>query len=71
MRGGDALRDVNSGWKVAEAFPDAHAQETEDVNASLLAALGEGVSAVLIRVGQVGRAAWRRTSSNGYSPVCI
>ncbi|POY33785.1 methylmalonyl-CoA mutase small subunit [Mycobacterium kansasii] len=55
VRGGDALRDVNSGWKVAEAFPDAHAQETEDANASLLAALGEGVSAVLIRVGQEGR----------------
>ncbi|KZS65391.1 methylmalonyl-CoA mutase small subunit [Mycobacterium ostraviense] len=54
VRGGDALRDVNSGWKVAEAFPEAHAPEAEDANAAVLAALGEGVSALLIRVGKPG-----------------
>ena len=52
VRGGDALRDVNSGWKVAEAFPGPHAPG--DANAAVLAALGDGVSALLIRVGESG-----------------
>ncbi|ETW24427.1 methylmalonyl-CoA mutase small subunit [Mycobacterium gastri] len=54
VRGGDALRDVNAGWKVAEAFPPPHAITPEDANAAVLAALGEGVSALLIRVGKHG-----------------
>ncbi|ORA81791.1 methylmalonyl-CoA mutase small subunit [Mycobacterium malmoense] len=54
VRGGDALRDVNSGWKVAEAFP---APGGPDHNAAVLSALGDGVSALLIRVGESGIAA--------------
>ncbi|KZS64548.1 MAG: methylmalonyl-CoA mutase small subunit [Mycobacterium pseudokansasii] len=54
VRGGDALRDVNSGWKVAEAFPPPRATTSDDANAALLAALGEGVSALLIRAGAGG-----------------
>jgi methylmalonyl-CoA mutase len=53
VRGGDALRDVNSGWKVAEAFPTAGAAAGE-ANAAVLAALTDGVSALLIRVGDSG-----------------
>ena len=56
LRGGpvfQALRDVKSGWKVAEAFP-APGAAAGDANAALLAALGEGVSALLIRVGESG-----------------
>jgi methylmalonyl-CoA mutase len=51
LRGGDALRDVKSGWKVAEAFPAAGAA-AGDANAAVLAALGDGVSALLVRVGE-------------------
>jgi methylmalonyl-CoA mutase len=56
LRGGDALRDVNSGWKVAEAFPAQAVPgvAAEDVNTAVLAALGEGASALLIRVGESG-----------------
>ncbi|WP_066910749.1 methylmalonyl-CoA mutase family protein, partial [Mycobacterium interjectum] len=50
VRGGDALRDVNAGWKVAEAF----GVPGGDGNAAVLAALAEGVSALRIRVGQSG-----------------
>lgn len=42
VRGGDPLRDVHSGWKVAEAFPANGA--TADTNAAVLAALGENRS---------------------------
>ncbi|MCV7399043.1 methylmalonyl-CoA mutase small subunit [Mycobacterium fragae] len=49
-RGADALRDVNSGWKVAEAFPSNGA----DGNAALLAALSDGVGALVLRVGASG-----------------
>ncbi len=53
-RGADALRDVNAGWKVAEAFPvDAHASATE-TNGAVLLALTEGVSALTLRVGPGG-----------------
>ena len=54
LRGGDALRDVESGWKVAEAFPAQAVPgvAAEDVNTAVLAALGEGASALLIRVGE-------------------
>lgn len=56
VRGADALRDVNAGWKVAEVFPangagangNASAGET---NGALLRALTEGVSALRLRVG--------------------
>ena len=51
VRGGDALRDVNAGWKVAEAFPVAGA---DDHNAAVLTALSDGVSALFIRVGESG-----------------
>src|SRR5262249_2478413 len=54
VRGGDALRDVNSGWKVAEAFPGHHAGATGERNAAVLAALADGVSALVIRVGESG-----------------
>jgi methylmalonyl-CoA mutase len=50
VRGADALRDVNAGWKVAEAFPSNGA----DGNAAVLAALTDGVSALVLRVGQSG-----------------
>ncbi|SPM27971.1 Methylmalonyl-CoA mutase, N-terminal domain/subunit, partial [Mycobacterium terramassiliense] len=50
VRGGDPLRDVNAGWKVAEAFPVPGG----DGNAAVLAALAEGVSALRVRVGRSG-----------------
>jgi methylmalonyl-CoA mutase len=50
VRGGDALRDVNAGWKVAEAFP------VPGGDAAVLAALTDGTSALLIRVGESGAA---------------
>jgi methylmalonyl-CoA mutase len=50
VRGADALRDVNVGWKVAEAFPGNGA----DGNAAMLAALADGVSALVLRVGPSG-----------------
>ncbi len=51
VRGGDKLRDVDAGWKVAEAFPAA---TPEDPNAAVLGALANGVSALVIRVGKSG-----------------
>ena len=53
VRGADALRDVKSGWKVAEAFPATPVPgvAAKDLNSAVLAGLGEGVSALLIRVG--------------------
>jgi methylmalonyl-CoA mutase len=55
VRGGDALRDVNAGWKVAEAFPvSGPVPGADDHNAAVLAALSDGVSALLIRVGESG-----------------
>ncbi len=56
LRGGpgiSALRDVKSGWKVVEVFPSAGAAVAE-TNAAVLAALGEGVSALQLRVGESG-----------------
>jgi methylmalonyl-CoA mutase len=56
LRGGpgiSALRDVKSGWKVLEVFPSAGAGVRES-NAAVLAALGEGVSALQLRVGESG-----------------
>ncbi|HEY2447487.1 MAG TPA: methylmalonyl-CoA mutase family protein, partial [Mycobacterium sp.] len=56
LRGGDALRDVKSGWRVAEAIPanPVAGVAAEEVNAAVLAGLAEGVSALLIRVGESG-----------------
>jgi methylmalonyl-CoA mutase len=55
VRGGDALRDVNAGWKVAEAFPvSGPVPGAGEHNAAVLAALSDGVSALLIRVGESG-----------------
>jgi methylmalonyl-CoA mutase len=50
VRGADALRDVNSSWKVAEVFGSNGA----DTNAAVLAALTDGVGALVLRVGQSG-----------------
>src|SRR5437879_1924950 len=55
VRGANALRDVNSGWKVAEAF----GSNSADGNEAVLAALSDGVSALVLRVGPSGVAAAR------------
>ncbi|MGK2868719.1 MAG: methylmalonyl-CoA mutase small subunit [Mycobacterium sp.] len=52
-RGGDAGRDVLSGWKVAEQFP-ATAAGAAETNGALLLALTEGTSALVLRVGGDG-----------------
>ncbi|MGZ4514942.1 MAG: methylmalonyl-CoA mutase small subunit [Mycobacterium sp.] len=49
VRGTDALRDAETGWKVAEGFGSPTA---DDANAEVLAALNDGVSALVIRVGK-------------------
>ena len=56
LRGADALRDVKSGWKVAEAIPANRVAgvAAEEVNSAVLAGLTEGVSALLVRVGESG-----------------
>jgi methylmalonyl-CoA mutase len=56
LRGADALRDVKSGWRVAEAIPANRVAgvAAEEVNSAVLAGLAEGVSALLIRVGESG-----------------
>src|SRR3984885_8079877 len=56
LRGADGLRDVKSGWKVTEAIPANRVAgvAAEDVNSAVLAALSEGVSALLVRVGESG-----------------
>ena len=56
LRGADALRDVKSGWKVTEAIPANRVAgvAAEEVNSAVLAALAEGVSALLVRVGESG-----------------
>jgi methylmalonyl-CoA mutase len=54
VRGNDALRDVNTGWKVAEAFPANGQVSVTGTNAAVLAALNEGVSALALRVGPGG-----------------
>ncbi|AQT82843.1 methylmalonyl-CoA mutase small subunit [Mycolicibacterium litorale] len=55
VRGGDARRDVIAGWKVAEEFPAVgFTGAVTDGNAVVLDALGEGVSALVLRVGAAG-----------------
>lgn len=56
VRGGDALRDVKSGWKVAETFPADGATTEEDANGQVLLGLTEGVSALVLKVGGHGDA---------------
>ncbi|KUH94161.1 methylmalonyl-CoA mutase [Mycolicibacterium acapulense] len=51
VRGGDALRDVKAGWKVAEAFPTNGSGNVAESNGAVLVSLTEGVSALVIRVG--------------------
>jgi methylmalonyl-CoA mutase len=53
VRGGDALRDVKCGWKVAEAFPAAPSS-VDEANGAVLLSLTEGVSALVLRVGSDG-----------------
>ncbi|MDY6996877.1 MAG: methylmalonyl-CoA mutase small subunit [Actinomycetota bacterium] len=53
VRGGDALRDVKAGWKVAEAYPFDGATAAE-ANGAVLLGLTEGVSALVLRVGGAG-----------------
>lgn len=53
VRGADARRDVKAGWKVAEAFP-ANGSATAEDNGAVLVALTEGVSALVLRVGESG-----------------
>jgi len=50
VRGGNALRDVKSGWKVAEVFP-GDGSIAEDDNGLVLLGLIEGVSALVLRCG--------------------
>ena len=54
VRGGDALRDVKAGWKVAEAFPLPGGSGVSEGNGTVLAALTEGTSALVLRVGTDG-----------------
>lgn len=54
VRGADALRDVNSGWKVADAFPANDLVSGADTNGAVLMSLTEGVSALRVRVGDGG-----------------
>ncbi|WP_454790046.1 methylmalonyl-CoA mutase small subunit [Mycolicibacterium lutetiense] len=51
VRGGDALRDVKSGWKVVESFPAVAGTAVGTVNGAVLVALTEGASALALRVG--------------------
>ncbi|WP_171512403.1 methylmalonyl-CoA mutase small subunit [Mycolicibacterium fortuitum] len=51
VRGGDALRDVKSGWRVVESFPAVPGTDVGTVNGAVLVALTEGASALHLRVG--------------------
>ncbi len=57
IRGADPHRDVLAGWKVAEEFPaPGFSGAAAAGNATLLGALVEGVSALVLRVGDGGAA---------------
>jgi methylmalonyl-CoA mutase len=56
VRGGDARRDVKSGWKVAETFPIDPSAATGTTNGAVLLALTDGASALVLRVGDGGAA---------------
>ncbi|RAV15776.1 methylmalonyl-CoA mutase small subunit [Mycolicibacterium sp. GF69] len=51
VRGGDALRDVKAGWKVAEGYPANGPGSVSEHNGAMLLGLTEGVSALVVRVG--------------------
>ncbi|MCV7279456.1 methylmalonyl-CoA mutase small subunit [Mycolicibacterium flavescens] len=51
VRGGDALRDVKTGWRVVEAYPADDSGTVAEHNGAVLLGLTEGVSAVAVRVG--------------------
>lgn len=53
-RGSDGLRDVKSGWKVAETFPAPGQVSVADGNGAVLAALTEGASALILDIGPNG-----------------
>src|ERR1700722_11669029 len=57
VRGGDARRDVKSGWRVAELYPANGSAAPDEANGAVLVALTEGVSALVLRVGGPGVAA--------------
>ncbi|MCT7659830.1 methylmalonyl-CoA mutase small subunit [Mycobacterium deserti] len=50
-RGGDALRDVKAGWKVAESFPAPGQVSVADGNGAVLSALTAGTGALVLRIG--------------------
>jgi methylmalonyl-CoA mutase len=52
-RGADAARDVLTGWKVADVYP-LPGQSVGEANAALLAELSDGVSALVLRIGDDG-----------------
>ncbi|MGE2726738.1 methylmalonyl-CoA mutase small subunit [Mycolicibacterium pulveris] len=52
VRGGDALRDVKAGWKVVEAFPANGSTAAGEQNGALLLALTEGVSGLVLKIGE-------------------
>jgi methylmalonyl-CoA mutase len=54
IRGSDGLRDVKSGWKVAESFPAPGQVSVVDGNGAVLTALTEGTSALILEVGPNG-----------------
>lgn len=54
VRGADAHRDVLTGWKVAERFPAPGCTTAAENNAAVLAALVDGVSALVLDVGRGG-----------------
>ena len=54
VRGGDEARDVVGGWKVAETFSGP--ADPEDGNSAVLAALANGVSALVLQVGDADAA---------------
>ena len=53
VRGGDALRDVKAGWKVADVYP-ADGSTVAEANGSILLGLTEGISALALRLGGGG-----------------
>ncbi|WP_183467754.1 methylmalonyl-CoA mutase small subunit [Mycolicibacterium iranicum] len=50
VRGGDALRDVKAGWKVADVYP-ADGAPAAEANGAILLGLTEGISALILRIG--------------------
>lgn len=54
IRGSDGLRDIKSGWKVAESFPAPGQVSVADGNGAVLSALTEGTSALILQVGPNG-----------------